>query len=175
MKQKQMFSLLSYHLTGTCLERGCWLSGGLMGWPRGQDLQHFNHKRQFNLHTLLEITELLENVHDVQPTVGELPVADVLQVRPGVLAHVLGGGDRTLLQLQFPSEDLGTLLGGNTTRHGASHGRRYSAVMPEPAAIQPGTCSPTVVLRPPPTSGTHNLRLDWVKSQYKPTGKWTLT
>lgn len=56
-----------------------------------------------------------------RPTVGELPVADVLKVRPGVLAHVLGGGDGTLFQLQLPPVDLGTLPGGDATRHGASH------------------------------------------------------
>lgn len=82
-----------------------------MGWPRGQDLQQLNHNRQFNLHTLLEVVQLKVNMHDVKPTVGQLPVADVLQVGPGVLAHVLGGGDRTLLQLQLPSVELGTLLG----------------------------------------------------------------
>lgn len=56
------------------------------------------------------------------PTVRELPVADVLQVGPGVLAHVLGGGDGTLLQLHLPPVDLGALPGRDAARHRASHG-----------------------------------------------------
>lgn len=54
--------------------------------------------------------EEVSKIHKT-PTVGELPVADVLQVGPGVLAHVLGGGDGTLLQLRLSPADLGTLAG----------------------------------------------------------------
>jgi len=55
------------------------------------------------------------------PTVWELPVADVLQVGPGVLAHVLRGGDGAILQLHLPPKDLGTLSGGDAARHRSSH------------------------------------------------------
>lgn len=67
----------------------------------------------------------IEHTQDVAgvpgPTVWELPVADVLQVGPRVLAHVLGGGDGALLQLHLPPVKLGTLSGGDAARHGASH------------------------------------------------------
>lgn len=56
------------------------------------------------------------------PTVRELPVADVLQVGPGVFAHVLRGGDGTLLQLHLSPVDLGTLPWRDAAGHRASHG-----------------------------------------------------
>lgn len=56
------------------------------------------------------------------PTVRELPVADVLQVGPGVFTHVLRGGDGTLLQLHLSPVDLGTLPWRDAAGHRASHG-----------------------------------------------------
>lgn len=50
-------------------------------------------------------------------TIWELPVADVLQVGPGVFTHVLSGGDGTLLQLHFSPVDLGTLSRRDAARH----------------------------------------------------------
>lgn len=49
--------------------------------------------------------------------IWELPVADVLQVGPGVFTHVLSGGDGTLLQLHFSPVDLGTLSRRDAARH----------------------------------------------------------
>lgn len=63
----------------------------------------------------------------VDLTVGQLPVADVLQVGPGVLAHVHllrggggggGGGDGTLVQLHLPPPPP-VALGGPPRRHAA--------------------------------------------------------
>lgn len=82
-------------------------SDGLASWARSATFK----KPQKTVENCTRQDNFWETALDVQPTVGQLPVTDVLQVRPGVLAYVLSGGDRTLLQLQFPSVELGTLLG----------------------------------------------------------------
>lgn len=69
-------------------------SDGLAPWARSAACKP---QIQLKVHTLVEIAQLLVNAHDVQPTVGHFPVADVLQVRPSVLAYVLSGGDRTVI------------------------------------------------------------------------------
>lgn len=63
----------------------------------------------------------LIHVRCSRPTFWQLPVADVLQVRPGVFTHVLGGGDGTLFQLQLSPGDLGTLSRRDAAGHRASH------------------------------------------------------
>ena len=54
-------------------------------------------------------------------TIRELPVADVLQVGPCVLAHVLGGGDGTFVEFHLSPADLWTLSRRDAAGHGPSH------------------------------------------------------
>lgn len=54
-------------------------------------------------------------------TVRELPVTDVLQVGPSVFAHVLGGGDGTLVQVHVSPQDLGTVPRGDAAGHRTPH------------------------------------------------------
>lgn len=54
-------------------------------------------------------------------TIRELSVTDVLQVGPGVLAHVLSRGDQTLVKFYLPSVDLWALCRREAAGHGTAH------------------------------------------------------
>lgn len=174
IKQQQMLSLQFSPSDWDLLRKRVLALGwsdGLASWARSATFKP--PEALYCTHPLLQIVQLLENVQDVKPTVGEFPVADVLQVSPGVLTDVLGGGDRTLFQLQLPPADLGTLPRGDATRHGTSHGRGPAAVLPQPNPIQPGRGSPTVVLRLPAAPAT--CALGGSNLNTNPPSQWPLT